>query len=704
MSRTAPPYRHRPAAQRGAIFVLVAAAIPVIIGMAAIAVDVAYVIYNKERLQSIVSAAALAAGQDLMKEEWSVVENTAKLYSARWATGEGVGGTDNPNVLANNVVVNAPRIEGRALGLSSVPIGADKAASGFNAIRVTQTAEVPLWFTPALGNFLGPIRIGAQSTASAGGRKSPLNVMLLVDITGSMSTADSNCGLSGSPRKVNCAKFGARTLVANLLEKNNNTGLIVFPPMNSATAVARQSDCTVNVACNDLKNYMAGGLANPQSGDRQPWQDSEPDNSDGYSNYSTIVPLSPSSDYAVNFVSLNNDHALAKALGANNCTGLETPGPNDDPTNDDKLTSTYYCRTTFNGGNNYVLQTSIEQAIREAQRRLSALSAINLQKNVIILLSDGDANSTTFSELTNATTGKSFAAVTGRIDNGLATNNPNYCRGTTLTVTAVGYGELKIGQRISSDDTPESDDIQNNSTVAAFDTGTGGIGTYTITHPDFRNAVFTGQIHDGSSRKRSGTRLYVSNIQSGSLQIGQVISGSGIQSCTWIQSGPSGSGSSQYYTLNKAHQITSNTSMTAEPTSPIVSSRSIWSHQNMVSSFIPNQCQAAVKAANEAKTAGTKIFVVGYGVASGGCGEDETNLSPINDRDINACKTLQWISGEEGDTGAPNTRGSLPYFYTTAPTNVCRADDGHNASNLEQLFEDIAYNLGGSRLIPDDAE
>ena len=124
----------------------------------------------------------------------------------------------------------------------------------------------------------------------------------------------------------------------------------------------------------------------------------------------------------------------------------------------------------------------------------------------------------------------------------------------------------------------------------------------------------------------------------------------------------------------------------------------------MVSNFIPNQCQAAVKAANEAKTAGTKIFVVGYGVASGGCSEDDTNLSPINDPGITACKTLQWISGEEGDTGAPATRGSLPYFYTTAAANVCGADAGHNATNLQQLFEDIAYNLGGSRLIPDDAE
>lgn len=693
MSPMTPACRHRPAAQRGTIFVLVAVALPVIMGMAALAVDMAYVIYNKERLQTIVSAAALAAGQDLMKEEWSVAQDTAELYAAKWSGGGG-GGPGDPNVLGNNVVVNAPVIEGRALSAASVPVGADVATSGFNAIRVTQTAQVPLFFTPGLG----PVTIGARSMASAGGRKSPLNVMLLVDITGSMSTADGSCGLGGSARKISCAKSGALTLVNNLLEKNNNTGLIVFPPMNSTAAVAEQSDCTVNVGCTDLKNYMAGGPANPPSGGRQPWQDSLPDNSDGYGTFSTIVPLSPSSDYAVNFVSLNNSHALAKALGANGCTGVETPGPSS------KLTSSYYCQATYNGSNTWVYQTSIEQAIREAQRRLTALSATNNQKNVIIILSDGDANSTTFSELTDATSGKSFAAVTGRVDNGLATSDTNYCRGTTLTVTAVGYGELKVGQRISSDDSPEADDIQNNTTVAAFGTGSGGIGTYTITNPNFINASFTGQIHDGSSKKRSGNRLYVSSIQSGSLQLGQVITGAGIQPCTWIQSGPSGSGSSQYYTLNKNNQITTNTSMTAEPTSPIVSSRNIWSHRDMVSSFIPNQCQAAVKAANDAKTAGTKIFVVGYGVASGGCSEDDTNLSPINDPGITACKTLQWISGEEGDTGAPATRGSLPFFYTTAASNVCAADDGHNATNLTQLFEDIAYNLGGSRLIPDDAE
>ena len=66
-----------------------------------------------------------------------------------------------------------------------------------------------------LGGLFGKSTTVVAVTATAGGgggTGTALNVMLILDTTGSMNTADSSCAISGATR-VNCAEAGARTLL-----------------------------------------------------------------------------------------------------------------------------------------------------------------------------------------------------------------------------------------------------------------------------------------------------------------------------------------------------------------------------------------------------------------------------------------------------------------------------------------------------------
>jgi uncharacterized membrane protein len=78
--------RHGPGCQRGAILFWVLAAVPTIFLVGTLAVDIAYIKYNQQRLNSLVEAATLAAGQDLWSENQTTVKATIGTYAAQWGT------------------------------------------------------------------------------------------------------------------------------------------------------------------------------------------------------------------------------------------------------------------------------------------------------------------------------------------------------------------------------------------------------------------------------------------------------------------------------------------------------------------------------------------------------------------------------------------------------------------------------------------
>ena len=126
---------------------------------------------------------------------------------------------------------------------------------------------------------------------------------------------------------------------------------------------------------------------------------------------------------------------------------------------------------------------------------------------------------------------------------------------TTLTVTSVLSGTIAVGQAIFGEN------IQQNTVITALGTGTGGVGTYTVSDSQTVastsiNSVASPAIVTGAI---AGTTLTVSAVTSGTLKIGQTIEGSGVTDGTIITAFGTGSGGVGTYTVSASQTVSSTT-------------------------------------------------------------------------------------------------------------------------------------------------
>lgn len=130
--------------------------------------------------------------------------------------------------------------------------------------------------------------------------------------------------------------------------------------------------------------------------------------------------------------------------------------------------------------------------------------------------------------------------------------------GTTLTVTAVSYGVLSIGDEISGTG------ISPGTTITALGTGLGGTGTYTISSSyTLSSRTITGasttlnitSVDQTFSAVGSilGNILTITSITSGTVSIGNVISGTGVYSGTVITDYLDASGGVGTYVISIEH-------------------------------------------------------------------------------------------------------------------------------------------------------
>jgi Flp pilus assembly protein TadG len=210
-------------------------------------------------------------------------------------------------------------------------------AKGANGIVVRQQAVVPMYFAQIVG--LPSITVTATATAgAAGGKPIPLNVMLVLDSTQSMNTKDSSCSIAGATR-IDCALAGVRVLLGELTPSIDQVGLMTFPP----------------ILRNQSYDYDCNGATKPTI---------ESYRSAGQSNYQVV---GASNDYRASddAKSLNGASNLVRAAAGGGCgSGMSAVGG----------VGTYYA-----------------DAISFAQSTLASTAKQGMQ-NVIILLSDGDAN------------------------------------------------------------------------------------------------------------------------------------------------------------------------------------------------------------------------------------------------------------------------------------------------------------------------
>ncbi len=343
-ARTAARARTR---QRGAVAIVVAASMVALIGFAALGVDIANVVYAQRRLQAATDAAALAGAMDLWTQTWEVASGHAQSYAAGQQSA-------TSNALAGNVSVTSTEVSGLQLSATTEVLPYQKAVSKYNGIQVTQQASVPMYFASVFG--ITTQTVSATSKAGAGGGAQPAqyNVMIVLDTTASMNDSDSNCKLNGkTATRIQCAKAGALQLLTQLSNAGDNVGLMMFPPMTQQ----------YNFACSSTQPATGGSYS------------SVPTVPKGSSTTPTLATGYQVATLGTGFLNgsgaVNTSSALVQALGGQSgCSGLAAKGG---------------------------LGTFYAEAITAAQSALVAESSTQTPpgQNAIILLSDGDASSST---------------------------------------------------------------------------------------------------------------------------------------------------------------------------------------------------------------------------------------------------------------------------------------------------------------------
>lgn len=374
--------------RRAVTAVTVALLVPVLVGLAGFTIDIGHLALVQKELQASTDAAALAGG-------YNIPVNTAVATATTYGAGSG-----DKNTLAGGVtgsmVTGYPKL--KCLTSTNVTCVGTELAGGANAIQVSETATVPMWFAQILG--FGSYTLTSTSTASArGGIGESLNVMIILDTTASMSgSIDSGCGLGSSSTRLQCAEAGVQDLLQGLNPSLDYVGLMVFPGLQSTSKASNAATCGQSTSASDLQQY----------GNSPVYQIASLNNN--FKSSSTATTLNTSSTIA-----------LAIGKGGSGCSsGISAPGGE----------GTYFAAV-----------------FQQAEAALEALSSTQSppSQNVIVFLSDGGANATKIQTSYKAWIGACSPTCVASTTMTVTTCSP--CAGSTSTSQ---QGPLAAGDTITS--------------------------------------------------------------------------------------------------------------------------------------------------------------------------------------------------------------------------------------------------------------
>ncbi len=349
--------RARLADQEGQALILFAFSLVMVMGMAGFAIDYGRVIHVRTALQASTDMAA-AAGAQHINVSGQNAATTATAYSA-------LSGRKNYSTKITGVTMVSGYPALRCLSSSGLPqcpvSGSVPSSVQYNAIEVRQQKSVSMTLVRLIG--ISSINVVTRAVAGArGGTMPPLDVMIVVDTTGSMDDA------CGSTTRLGCAKAGVRTLLqslwpcaqnlsncgtitsGNVANPVDKVGLAVFPGLLASTAVSQEFDCSSNISTGEIAPY------------------------NGNPTY-VIVPLSSDFKTSASTTTLNGAVSnLAKAVywaDGNSCGS-----------------STYGIENPAGQGSYFA------HVITTAMTTLNSTGRAGVQ-DVIIFVSDGDANAVT---------------------------------------------------------------------------------------------------------------------------------------------------------------------------------------------------------------------------------------------------------------------------------------------------------------------
>lgn len=202
----------------------------VLIAMVGFAVDVGHAYLVQRQLQSGVDAAALAGAQEL--PDPTMVTTVAKNY--------GPNSTKNPPTAIDNAVTT---VEMKCV--TSAP-GCSSTFNTYNAVKVSATSNVKTFFARIIG--VDSFKVNATATACSPCSSKPLDIMVVLDRTGSMCDVSSG----GRCRDMDNATNGVKTFLGFMDPDLDEVGLAVFPP-----ALDRSSLCKTPTSGGSNYGYNA---------------------------------------------------------------------------------------------------------------------------------------------------------------------------------------------------------------------------------------------------------------------------------------------------------------------------------------------------------------------------------------------------------------------------------------------------------------
>lgn len=364
-------------------------------GTGALVIDVGRGVVAERKLQATADAAAMAGAQ-AMGATISPAQST--IYTQTCAFGGQTGGggncgTTTGNNAASAIIPNAQMASGypavycsSTLASAGLPCSTITTSSGTitgNTVKVVETLALNTWFGAMVG--IPKLNLTAASMAAMrGSPRNPYNVAIVIDTTASMNSTDgktSNC----SGTRVSCALQGALTFLGDLspCSSGGSCGSVVSGTSNVANPVDEVAIYTFPSLVNTA-DAQGDGSCGTGSNPKRVKETSPPGtiqyyNSSGIyqvvgfsSNYASQDPTSQSNSGAQN-TSLLTNSLLVNATGGGGCAGLQAVGG----------ASTYFAEVIY--------QAQADLAAQYTTR----LNAGQQTQNVMIILSDGDAEAST---------------------------------------------------------------------------------------------------------------------------------------------------------------------------------------------------------------------------------------------------------------------------------------------------------------------
>ncbi len=357
--------------------------ITLILGATGLTIDLghAYVCYRQ--LQASTDAAALAGAYAMTASgaTQASVESEVNAFSSIQNTQtNGANANGNlQNAAAQTSFKCVTDSEMVSVGCVAFNTSTTGTPSGYNVIQVTQQATVPTYFIGMLAfwskNPPNSLRLSSVATAAMqSGPPEQVNVAIIVDTTASMSQTDTDPAC-GKPR-ITCALAGIQTMLENLTPcaagytiKNctpfDRVSLFTFPAVE-ASQVVYDTDCTGRTPAIESYTTPASGSSWTGTG--------------GLSSATTTYQIT---DFAYNYSSTNgkggalpstSSSPVVAATTTKGGCGMQAPGG----------AGTYYAGVIY-----------------EAQSALANESSMYANtKNIMVILSDGDAGSGTFNTRT----------------------------------------------------------------------------------------------------------------------------------------------------------------------------------------------------------------------------------------------------------------------------------------------------------------